>query len=79
MYQELCQILCWAWGYIGGQDKDLNLMEFVMERMDNFDKCHVGKQVLLDRGGEQKNGEKTYLISGEFLFPYLYNRERSAS
>lgn len=32
----------------------LNLMEFMMERMDNFDKCYEERQVLWDRRGEQK-------------------------
>lgn len=54
-------------------------MEFMMERTDNFDRCHDGRQVPWDGGGEQKNREKTYLISGGFLLSYLYNRERSAS
>lgn len=34
-----------------------------MEKMDNFDKCHDGRQVCTmgggDRGGKQRNRERT--------------------
>lgn len=43
-------------------------MEFMMERTDNFDRCHDGRQVPWDGGGEQKNREKTYLIAGGFCY-----------
>lgn len=46
--------------------KTLNLTEFMMEEMDNSDRCHMGDNVLWGRGSEQRHRERTYLISGDF-------------